>query len=138
MKNTVRTRSCTVLFLFLSAFILSAVVRADMVAVMVTPTGDLPGISSHHPMMAEFSGNHMSASMSNCGDHLLSADDTPPGASACQTALDCTLDHCFSSNGLMGQSLAVVPCAAQEPFTEVGYNLLSIVLAPPGRPPRHV
>lgn len=133
-----RTRSCTVLFLFLSTFILSAVVRADMAAVMVTTAGDMTGISSHHSMMAENAEKLMSASMPNCGDHVLSADDTPPGASACQTALECTPDHCFSSHGLIGQPLAVVPCTAQEPFSDVGYNLLSIVLAPPGRPPRYV
>jgi hypothetical protein len=137
VKDTLRTRSCTVLFLFLSAFILSAVARADMAAVMFHPSGDMSGIS-HHQMMADHSGPLMAGSMSGCGDHDLSDDDNPPGANACQMTPDCTPDHCFSSHGLIGQTLAVVPGTAREHFSSGGYDLLSIVLAPPGRPPRHV
>jgi|GEM_PF-2531876 len=80
----------------------------------------------------------MTGSLSDCGGHDPSDHNIPPDTDACDTAPDCTPDHCFSSHGLIGQPFAVVPDMARERFSSGGYNLLSIVLAPPGRPPRHV
>lgn len=116
---------------------LSAVARADMAVAMFHPNADMSGMS-HHQMMSDHSGSRMTGSLSDCGEHGVSDDSAPSGKDACDTAPDCTPDHCFSSHGLIGQPFAVVPDMARERFSSGGYNLLSIVLAPPGRPPRFV
>jgi len=135
----VRTRSCTVLFLFLSAFMLSAVARAEMAP--ACPTHDLSGANGRHPMVAE-RPTHLASSdlhnCENCGKQAPSGADNPSDTAVCHNALECTPEHCFSSHGLIGQPLIVVPCAAREYFTHGGYHFPTIVLAPPGRPPRHV
>ncbi|WP_343804945.1 hypothetical protein [Marinobacterium maritimum] len=134
-----RIRTYIALFLYLSAFLLSAVARADQVMPMVVMPMDESHSGFSQPMvMAEHAEHLMPVSSSGCSVHERLSGDDPPAGNACQNTPDCSPDHCFSSQGLVSQPLGVMPYTAREHFSSGGYHLLSIVLIPPGRPPRHV
>lgn len=135
-----RIRSYTALFLYLTAFLLSAVARADQVMPMVMPMNAQPSASSQPLTMTEHAGQLMTDTDSapGCAEHERRPDNEQPAGNTCQNTSDCSPDHCFSSHGLVSQSLGVLPDNTRERFSSSGYHLLSIVLAPPGRPPRHV
>ncbi|MET3999950.1 hypothetical protein CFI10_14775 [Marinobacterium iners] len=132
-----RIRSYIALLLYLMAFVLSAVARADQLMPMVMPVDESTPALSQPVAMAEHAGHLVPSRSTGCAEHQrLSGDDSY--GSTCQNTPDCSPDHCFSSQGLLSQPLGVMPYTAREYFSSGGYQLLSLVLAPPGRPPRNV
>lgn len=132
-----RIRTYTALFLYLSAFFLSALARADQVMPMVMPA-DMPPSFSHSMAVDEHAGQLMLASSHGCSEHEDASGKASSFNSSCQNTADCSPDHCFSSQGMVTQPLGVIPFAAREHFISDAHHLLSLVLAPPGRPPRYI
>ncbi|ULG68487.1 hypothetical protein [Marinobacterium sediminicola] len=129
-----RIRSYTALLLYLTTFLLSVVARADQM-LPIPVDAPSPGFG-HTSTMAEHAGHLMPDRPPGCSDHQRMSDDGLPPNGSCQSMPDCSPDHCFSSQGLLNQVIGVIPHTGREYFVSGGYQLLSLVLSPPGRPPR--